>query len=463
MSSPAPSQSPRSRRARRIGRAATVGALAAAAAGAAVVPALAQPASGPVVRSATGASPADIKDAVEQFRVDLGGGTVAGPNGSFGGRRREINWDGVPDNLSAPNDLPADFFNTRSPRGVVFETPGVAFQVSAKAGLPTPPRLGNISPKYVSGFGAFSEERIFTAVASTETVVKFFVPGTNKPALVRGFGSVFTDVDHRDSSWIELYGADNKLITKLKCRRRRATRRRASSARRCPGRPASPGSRSAPAARCSPTPPPTGPMPLATRWRWTTSSTPSPRPERGRERGHGRRSSGPRWPAADRGRASPSTRRWWYSASSSLRRCWLAARRWAAGSKLLRRRASSSSSAMLASTSAVIPLPSSNCSLMRHVMSSGSRSAQAARSTHFSMRRTGSPGSPSPGSPGGSFSSGGTRRARSTKSVSRNGTRASTPWRIVMRSARWRLMWCSVPMERHSSWCSAIGSVKACW
>ena len=32
--------------------------------------------------------------------------------------------------LSAPNNLPANFFNVNSPRGVIFATPGTAFQVS---------------------------------------------------------------------------------------------------------------------------------------------------------------------------------------------------------------------------------------------------------------------------------------------------------------------------------------------
>src|SRR5436309_835989 len=48
-----------------------------------------------VIRSAAGASAAAIMAARDQFRVDLGGGTVAAPNGSFGGLRREINWGGV--------------------------------------------------------------------------------------------------------------------------------------------------------------------------------------------------------------------------------------------------------------------------------------------------------------------------------------------------------------------------------
>ena len=38
------------------------------------------------------------------------------------------------DAFAAPNDLPANFFNVNSPRGVVFFTPGAGFQVSAKRG-----------------------------------------------------------------------------------------------------------------------------------------------------------------------------------------------------------------------------------------------------------------------------------------------------------------------------------------
>src|SRR5688572_24471503 len=77
----------------------------------------------------SGANPADITDTVTEFRNALG---TLNPNtpGSFLGGRREINWDGVPDTFSSPNNLPANFFNVNSPRGAVFSTAGNGFQVS---------------------------------------------------------------------------------------------------------------------------------------------------------------------------------------------------------------------------------------------------------------------------------------------------------------------------------------------
>ena len=177
------------------------------------IPASAQ-ASNPdaTVRSAAGAGADDVKGAVEQFRADLGGGSVAAANGSFGGVRREINWDGVPDQFSAPNDFPSDFFNTRSPRGAVFSTPGLSFMVSSKAVTNVPVRFGNINPIYVRDFSAFSAERLFTPISSTITDVAFFIPGTKIPAVVTGFGAIFTDVDNPESSSIALYDANNTLI-----------------------------------------------------------------------------------------------------------------------------------------------------------------------------------------------------------------------------------------------------------
>ena len=179
----------------------------------AVVPLLAVtvPASAQLVRSAVGPTAADITAARDQFRLDLGGGAAAGANGSFGGVRREINWDGVPDALSAPNLLPANFFNVNSPRGVVFATPGTGFQVSANAGA-APIEFDNIDPSYSATFGVFSPQRLFTALGSNIVDVNFFLAGTTTAALTRGFGAVFTDVDLANSTSLTFFDVNGASL-----------------------------------------------------------------------------------------------------------------------------------------------------------------------------------------------------------------------------------------------------------
>ena len=159
------------------------------------------------VFEAAGANAAAITPTRDAFRTFLGGGTVAGANGSFGGLRREITWDGVPDSLSDPNNLPGNFFNTTSPRGVVLSTPGTGFRVSANAGLATPSLFG-----FTSDFATFSSQRLFTAINSNITDVSFFVPGTSTAATISGFGVVFTDVEAANLTKIEFFDGNNALI-----------------------------------------------------------------------------------------------------------------------------------------------------------------------------------------------------------------------------------------------------------
>jgi hypothetical protein len=134
--------------------------------------------------------------------------------GSFGTGRREINWDGVPDALAAPNNLPANFFNVNSPRGIILDTPGTGFQVSANAVNPTstPILFGNINPVYTTQFQAFSPQRIFTALGSNITDVNFFIPGSSQPALTNAFGAVFTDVELANSTSLSFFDAQQHLL-----------------------------------------------------------------------------------------------------------------------------------------------------------------------------------------------------------------------------------------------------------
>lgn len=167
-----------------------------------------------VVRSGAGIGVTNVTTARDLFRADLGGGNAAGPNGSFGGLRREINWDGVAAGFSAPNNLPANFFNVNSPRGAVFSTPGTGFQVSGAntdvgGGQPAAANFGHINAQYSSVFSTFSAQRLFTPIASNITDVTFFVAGTTTAGLTNGFGSIFSDVDLAGVSSIEFFDAAN--------------------------------------------------------------------------------------------------------------------------------------------------------------------------------------------------------------------------------------------------------------
>jgi plastocyanin len=158
----------------------------------------------------------DIAAAVDQFRALLGRTMAVAGRRSNG--RRGINWD-VPDEFSAP--LPGRFFNaTEAPRarGILLTTPGTGLQVSAGPDNPTgtPLRFGNINPTYPDIFKTFSPEKLFTTLGSNLIDLTFFVPGTQTPALVRGYGAVYTDSDTDHTSFE--YRADGSSLGKFPCR-----------------------------------------------------------------------------------------------------------------------------------------------------------------------------------------------------------------------------------------------------
>jgi hypothetical protein len=172
-----------------------------------------------VERSAAGPDAASIQAAVDQFREDLGPNNGVG--GSFASGRREINWDAVPNGASAPNTLRSDFFNLNSPRGVIFSstsgpfldgTNAQPFQVSSNVASGEPLRFGNINPTYTDEFKVFSAERLFTTTPGSNVIeITFFIPGTNIPATVNGFGAVFCDVDTKVTQ-MQFYDQNGRIL-----------------------------------------------------------------------------------------------------------------------------------------------------------------------------------------------------------------------------------------------------------
>ena len=160
-----------------------------------------------IVFESAGSTAGAITPSRDAFRTAIGGGSVAGANGDFGGLRREVNWDGVPGSFSDPNALPGNFFNVNSPRGVLLSTPGTGFLVSAAPGGADPILFG-----FPSDFQTFSSPRLFTAVNSNITDVNFAVPGTSTSATTSAFGVVFTDVEVSGDTKVEFFDASDALL-----------------------------------------------------------------------------------------------------------------------------------------------------------------------------------------------------------------------------------------------------------
>jgi hypothetical protein len=160
-----------------------------------------------------------VRQTVDKFRSKLGPDNGGAPGGKRKGRR-EINWDAVPDEFAAPNALPADFFNAPAApraRGALLTTPGDHVAVSADSDNPdgVAVRFGDLNPGYSSQFRTFSAERLFSPIGSNMVNLKFRVPGTRTPAVVRGFGAVYTDIDRRENTAFEYFDANGKSLGKF--------------------------------------------------------------------------------------------------------------------------------------------------------------------------------------------------------------------------------------------------------
>jgi len=153
------------------------------------------------VYTATGA----IATKVDEFRNVLGtaNGGVAGEQATG---RREINWDGAGANpFDNKNDFPANFFNTNVKAGAVFTTSGTGFRNDSTD-------FAEINPAYGAQFTFFSANKIFAPVGSNQLDQLFEVAGQPTPAVSRGIGIVFSDVDVADKTTIQLFAQDGSSL-----------------------------------------------------------------------------------------------------------------------------------------------------------------------------------------------------------------------------------------------------------
>jgi len=150
----------------------------------------------------------DVSAQLTEFRALLGDPVNGTPNQTTG--RREVNWDGVPANLTNNNNFPFDFFNLTDPagangrkRGLVMNN-GTRFRVDTTA-------FSEIDPSYIDQFKAFSLKRAFNYMTNNVSTAFFKVPGTDTAAFVRGFGVIFSDVDDANSTKLEFFSGNKSL------------------------------------------------------------------------------------------------------------------------------------------------------------------------------------------------------------------------------------------------------------
>jgi hypothetical protein len=146
---------------------------------------------------------------LNEFRNTLGA-TLNNAPGATGGRR-EVNWDGVPANLTNANNFPFDFFGSSNAadangrkRGLIMTNTGTSFRVDSTD-------FSEVDPSYADQFNRFSPKRLFVYMGNTTTECTFKVPGSTTDAFIKGFGVIFNDVDDANSSSIEFFNGSKSL------------------------------------------------------------------------------------------------------------------------------------------------------------------------------------------------------------------------------------------------------------
>lgn len=149
----------------------------------------------------------DITMKVADFRTLLGDPANGGTAGEQAAGRREVNWDGAAARpFNNRDDFPSDFFNNAVKAGLVYD--GAAFRNDSLL-------FAEINPTYADQFKAFSPKVMFAAIGTNVITAEFRVAGSDTPAIVTGFGVVFSDVDMDNSSALELFDKDGRSLGRL--------------------------------------------------------------------------------------------------------------------------------------------------------------------------------------------------------------------------------------------------------
>lgn len=156
-----------------------------------------------IVVEATG----DIAGRLEEFRQLLGSQLNTAPGSALG--RREINWDGIPDEM-LDKPLPADFFNPTGPQAITANQRGIVYTVEQNFRV-SKTNFADINANAAAQFNSFSGNKLFANVSNNKWDVEFQVAGQPLAAFVRGFGIVFSDVDQPNSTSLEYFSGQVSL------------------------------------------------------------------------------------------------------------------------------------------------------------------------------------------------------------------------------------------------------------
>src|SRR5262249_48415968 len=149
----------------------------------------------PTVVRSSGAIEADVA----AFRALLGDPNNLSAPGQQPGGRREVNWDGVPAELTNIDEFPNDFFNKTVTRGLFYNRTGHGLEVSDRG-------FTDVNPAYAGEFNTFTAPKLFSPAGGNVVDVRFRVSGTDTKAAVTGIGVVFCDVDRLGSTTMQLRG-----------------------------------------------------------------------------------------------------------------------------------------------------------------------------------------------------------------------------------------------------------------